>query len=88
MNRIIYMILDGGNQGVRRLRLGVFKNDLDAGVLFLKSLLCHLSEIKRTASFFDGNAFNRMRVNHGGSDIAVPQQLLNRADIKIGYLEG
>ena len=32
MNRIIYMILDGGNQGVRRLRLGVFKNVLDAAV--------------------------------------------------------
>ena len=40
-------------------------------------------KIKWTAGFLDGYTFNRMRVNHGGSDIAVSQQLLYRSDVKI-----
>ena len=33
-----------------------------------KFLLDQRLKIKRTASFLDGYTFNRMRVNHGGSD--------------------
>jgi hypothetical protein len=31
------------------------------------------SEIKGTFGLFDGNAFDGMGINHGGSDITVPE---------------
>ncbi len=42
------------------------------------------SKIKRALGFFDGLALDCMGINHCGSDIAVPQKLLNRADVVIG----
>ena len=41
-------------------------------------------KIKRALGFFDGRGFNRMRINHGGSDITVAQKLLNGADVVVG----
>jgi hypothetical protein len=42
-----------------------------------------MSQIKRAFGLFNGDAFHGMLVDHGGPQIAVPQQLLNRADIII-----
>jgi len=42
------------------------------------------SEIKGTLRLFDGLALDGVRVDHGGSHITVPKQLLNRTDIVIG----
>jgi hypothetical protein len=39
------------------------------------------SEIEGAFGLFNGLAFNGMGINHCGSYIAVPQQLLNRADV-------
>ena len=41
-------------------------------------------KIKRAPGLFDGFAFNCVGINLGGSDIAVTQQFLNRANIIIG----
>ena len=40
-------------------------------------------EIKRALSLFKRDALHRMGVNHGGTDVAMPQQLLNCPDIII-----
>ena len=50
--------------------------DVKSGVLRL--------EIKRAFRLFDGLALDGMCINHGGSHIAMPQQLLNRTNIIIG----
>jgi hypothetical protein len=42
------------------------------------------SEIERAFCLFYGYAPYGMRVYHGGSDIAVAKQLLNRADVVVG----
>ena len=41
-------------------------------------------EIKLTFNLFNCPALDRMGIDHGRSDIAVPQKLLNRADIVVG----
>ena len=41
-------------------------------------------KIKWALGLFDGRAFNRMRINHGRSDVAVTQKLLNGADVVVG----
>ena len=41
-------------------------------------------KIKRAFGFFDGTNFGSAGVDHGGSDTAVPQQLLNRANVVFG----
>ena len=40
-------------------------------------------EIKQAFSFLFCNTFYRMRINHGGKYIAMPKQLLDRANIII-----
>jgi len=42
------------------------------------------SQIERAYGFPNGGAFHRMRVDHGGPDIAMPQQLLDGADVGVG----
>jgi len=39
------------------------------------------SEIEWAFRLFDGQAFNRMSIDHGGSYIGVSQQLLNSTDV-------
>ena len=41
-------------------------------------------KIQRTFSLLDSSAFHGMGINHGGSDIAMPQQFLNSSDVIIG----
>ena len=42
------------------------------------------SEVQRTPGFFDRGAFHRVRIDHGGLDIAVPKQLLDRPYVVVG----
>jgi len=46
--------------------------------------LFHTSEIKQAFGIFLGDAFDGMLVDHGGPDIAVPQQFLDRPNIIVG----
>ena len=51
---------------------------------FLFSDSHRILKIKGALGFFDGRAFNGMRIYHGGPDITVTQKLLDGADVVVG----
>jgi len=52
--------------------------------LRIASAPCSSLKIQGTYSLFTGLAFDGVRIDHGGFDIAVPQQFLDRANVVIG----